>query len=165
MSSSRILVKKENLFILLVLFFGLIFVYQTLVGKKGLVEQEPKSCQVDSDCVVFGKDGDCNCGCFNKNYQWKLKGECFCAAPLACQCVSGECQAKFEPVQGINSFQECVDAGNPVMESYPRQCMTKDGKNFVEDACSKEGEPEVLTITDARKIAVDSECGDRFKEN
>ena len=32
----------------------------------------------------------------------------------------------------IESFEECVAAGNPVMESYPRQCRTDDGKNFVE---------------------------------
>ncbi|MFH0860175.1 MAG: hypothetical protein V1921_03145 [Candidatus Altiarchaeota archaeon] len=33
----------------------------------------------------------------------------------------------------INSFDSCVSAGNPVMESYPRQCSTSDGKTFVEE--------------------------------
>ncbi len=33
----------------------------------------------------------------------------------------------------IKSFDECVAAGNPVMESYPRQCMTDDGAHFVEE--------------------------------
>ena len=32
----------------------------------------------------------------------------------------------------INSFDECLTAGNPAMESYPRQCITTDGKHFVE---------------------------------
>jgi len=32
----------------------------------------------------------------------------------------------------IHSFEDCVAAGNPVMESYPRQCRTTDGKHFVE---------------------------------
>ena len=32
----------------------------------------------------------------------------------------------------IDSFEECVSAGNPVMESHPRQCRTTDGKHFVE---------------------------------
>lgn len=32
----------------------------------------------------------------------------------------------------INSFEECVSAGNPIMESHPRQCRTIDGKHFVE---------------------------------
>lgn len=32
----------------------------------------------------------------------------------------------------IATFEECVASGNPVMESYPRQCMTPDGRTFVE---------------------------------
>lgn len=35
-------------------------------------------------------------------------------------------------VQEINSFEDCVAAGNPVMESYPRQCKAGD-KTFVEE--------------------------------
>jgi len=35
-------------------------------------------------------------------------------------------------VSSIESFEECVAAGNPVMESHPRQCRTPDGKHFVE---------------------------------
>ena len=33
----------------------------------------------------------------------------------------------------ITNFEECVAAGNPVMESYPRQCRSADGQLFVED--------------------------------
>lgn len=36
-------------------------------------------------------------------------------------------------VDSINSFEECVLAGNFIMESYPRQCRTTDGENFVEE--------------------------------
>ena len=32
----------------------------------------------------------------------------------------------------INSFDECLASGNPAMESHPRQCITTDGKHFVE---------------------------------
>jgi hypothetical protein len=32
----------------------------------------------------------------------------------------------------IQSFEECVEAGNAVMESYPRQCRTEDGRIFTE---------------------------------
>jgi hypothetical protein len=32
----------------------------------------------------------------------------------------------------ITNFEECVAAGNPVMESYPRQCRA-DGQTFVEE--------------------------------
>ena len=33
----------------------------------------------------------------------------------------------------ITSFEECAAAGNPMMESYPEQCRTADGKYFVRD--------------------------------
>lgn len=33
----------------------------------------------------------------------------------------------------ITTFEECAAAGNAVMESYPRQCNTPDGRHFVED--------------------------------
>lgn len=32
----------------------------------------------------------------------------------------------------ITDFEGCVGAGNPIMESYPRQCRTEDGNLFVE---------------------------------
>ena len=35
--------------------------------------------------------------------------------------------------RAIDSFITCVDAGYPVMESYPRQCRTPDGQTFVEE--------------------------------
>ena len=53
----------------------------------------------------------------------------------------------------IDSFEECIEAGNPVQESYPRQC-TANGETFTEniskeyfectsrpDACTKEYKP------------------------
>ncbi|MGD8299972.1 MAG: hypothetical protein PVJ16_08070 [Nitrosopumilaceae archaeon] len=43
----------------------------------------------------------------------------------------------------IDSFEDCVVAGNPVMESYPRQCRTSDGRNFVEDTNPKIMNPDV----------------------
>jgi flagellar basal body-associated protein FliL len=30
----------------------------------------------------------------------------------------------------INSFEECAAAGYPIMESYPEQCRTNDGRVF-----------------------------------
>tara|TARA_B100000508_G_scaffold31981_1_gene24596 strand:- start:34622 stop:35248 length:627 start_codon:yes stop_codon:yes gene_type:complete len=47
-----------------------------------------------------------------------------------------------DPALPITSFEECVAAGNPVMESYPRQCSAA-GKTFVEEiaepvACTQE---------------------------
>jgi len=33
----------------------------------------------------------------------------------------------------IDSFEECMAAGFPVMESFPRQCRTSQGQNFIEN--------------------------------
>ncbi|MDP2910273.1 MAG: Gmad2 immunoglobulin-like domain-containing protein [bacterium] len=33
----------------------------------------------------------------------------------------------------VESFEECVTAGNAIMESYPRQCRTASGETFTED--------------------------------
>lgn len=66
-----------------------------------------------------------------------------------------------EPAE-INSFEECIDAGYPAMESYPRQCSTGT-QTFTEEACSKDT-GETLTLIHAKQIAVDSECGDRLKD-
>lgn len=54
-------------------------------------------CKVDSDCVVFGETGDCNCGCYERgNLPSGTGGECFCLAPTSCQCVEGECEGVFK---------------------------------------------------------------------
>lgn len=36
-------------------------------------------------------------------------------------------------MQAINSFEACAQNGYPIMESYPRQCATPDGRSFVEE--------------------------------
>lgn len=36
-------------------------------------------------------------------------------------------------VSNITNFSECVEAGNPVMETYPRQCRTANGRLFTEE--------------------------------
>ncbi|NUM25511.1 MAG: hypothetical protein HUU49_02680 [Candidatus Buchananbacteria bacterium] len=33
----------------------------------------------------------------------------------------------------VNDFSSCAEAGNIVLESYPRQCKTTDGRSFTED--------------------------------
>lgn len=37
------------------------------------------------------------------------------------------------PAPVITNFEECAAAGNPIMESYPAQCRTKDGRLFVQE--------------------------------
>ncbi|NQU77810.1 hypothetical protein HQ544_03880 [Candidatus Falkowbacteria bacterium] len=50
----------------------------------------------------------------------------------------------------ITNFEECISAGNPAMESYPRQCMTEDGQSFTEEI---EPLPEALTKQQAQEMA------------
>jgi hypothetical protein len=40
---------------------------------------------------------------------------------------------KQAPEKEIKNFSDCVAAGNPVMESYPRQCSVQNGGVFVEE--------------------------------
>ncbi len=51
--------------------------------------------------------------------------------------------------QEITNFEECAKAGNPVMESYPRQCAAN-GKTFTEVI--------IMSQDEAREIAQNSAC-------
>jgi len=60
----------------------------------------------------------------------------------------------------VTNFEECIAAGNPAMESYPRQCSHK-GETFVEEIVGKidaDSKP-ILTQKEAILIAGNtSEC-------
>ena len=53
----------------------------------------------------------------------------------------------------ITNFDECAKAGYPIMESYPRQCKTSDGKTFVEGIESKEPEKTIETEKGQLKVS------------
>jgi hypothetical protein len=57
---------------------------------------------------------------------------------------------KESPKSDITSFEECVAAGNPVMESYPPQCKTKDGRLFVEDIGHELEKRDLIIIDNPR---------------
>lgn len=40
---------------------------------------------------------------------------------------------QYRNVPPATTFEECIAAGNLVMESYPRQCISKEGAHFTED--------------------------------
>ncbi len=50
----------------------------------------------------------------------------------------------------INSFFECVEAGNGIMKSYPRQCRTADGQLFVEDIGNEMEKNELIRLKNPR---------------
>ena len=44
--------------------------------------------------------------------------------------------------KSIADFEQCAQAGYAVMESYPRQCTTPQGKTFVEKFVSERARPK-----------------------
>ncbi len=54
-----------------------------------------------------------------------------------------------EAIITVTSFDECVDAGNPVMESYPRQCMADD-RTFVENIGNELEKTDLIRIDNPR---------------
>ena len=57
----------------------------------------------------------------------------------------------------IDSFEDCVSAGNPMMESYPRQCMA-DGETFVEEIEEQADHSSICTELGGNYIAEHEEC-------
>lgn len=54
----------------------------------------------------------------------------------------------------IRNFQECIEAGNPVMESYPRQCRSQEGQTFVEEL------DESVQVEPPTDSLCEDQCGD-----
>ncbi len=50
----------------------------------------------------------------------------------------------------VESFAECVAKGFPVMESYPRQCKTPDGKAFREDIGNELEKDDLIRVSNPR---------------
>ena len=53
-----------------------------------------------------------------------------------------------EPVAVITNFDECVAAGNPIMESFPAQCRTVNGLLFIEEIKPINGDAPVPDDTE-----------------
>lgn len=51
------------------------------------------------------------------------------------RCPNGACPQPTPTTTplAISNFSDCAAAGNPVAESYPRQCRILDGKTFIEE--------------------------------
>ena len=67
-------------------------------------------------------------------------------------------QQSVEPAANISvtNFQDCVAAGNPVMESYPRQCR-HDGVTYVEELDQPIVPPEPIGMEGACEVSKDCE--------
>ncbi|NTU72738.1 hypothetical protein HGB07_01010 [Candidatus Roizmanbacteria bacterium] len=52
---------------------------------------------------------------------------------------------KASKIQSIDTFEECAQAGYPIMESYPEQCRAPDGRNFTKQiSASSDLRPETI---------------------
>lgn len=67
---------------------------------------------------------------------------------LNCKCFKKE--EPITPPLLINSFEECIAAGYPALESYPQQCMTPDGKTFFEDIGNELEKLDLIRINSPR---------------
>ncbi|MBW3014599.1 hypothetical protein KY335_05160 [Candidatus Woesearchaeota archaeon] len=89
-------------------------------------------------------------GCLiGAGYQW-------CASKQKCLRAWEEYCEEFKEQFTIDSFEDCIAAGNPAMESYPRQCMTKDGVSYTEEVFQR-AKPK-YNLAQALVIAADSDC-------
>jgi hypothetical protein len=43
----------------------------------------------------------------------------------------------YSRMKSVTNYDECVAAGNPIMDSYPEQCMTPDKKHFTNPHASR----------------------------
>lgn len=54
------------------------------------------------------------------------------------------------PVSRAESFEDCVEEGNPVMESYPEQCRTKDGRTFTRNIGNELEKTDLIRLNSPR---------------
>jgi hypothetical protein len=50
-------------------------------------------------------------------------------------------------IKSINNFNDCIDAGYPVQESFPPVCSTPDGRSFTKDVGAVAPPPKNLEVT------------------
>ena len=118
-------------------------------------------CMKDSDCEFFGNIDDCNAGCYNKSFMPSIhKKGCPASMPVDCGCSNGKCNYQPKP---IGTFDECSQLGYPVLDTYPKQCKFFD-KIFIESTCTKDGTDYMMSLSEAKEIAMKSECGDNLKD-
>ena len=75
--------------------------------------------------------------------------------------VIGGCVSSGSRAEKILTFEECVAVGYPVMESFPAQCMTPEGKRFVSGRDVVKSNAEVFCERDADCLLVNEEYGFR----
>jgi hypothetical protein len=65
---------------------------------------------------------------------------------------------KQKKVKDINNFEECAKAGYPVLESYPAQCNTPDGRHFVQELTDEEKKKLIPPVEGCKDLCGDGIC-------
>lgn len=63
-----------------------------------------------------------------------------------------------QSVASISNFEECAAAGYPIMESYPEQCATPDGRSFTRELSEDEQLNTVPPVSCGDGICQDITC-------
>jgi len=58
-----------------------------------------------------------------------------------------------KPTIVINNFDDCASAGNAILESYPEQCRTADGRSFTKNIGNELEKQDLIQITSPRPNA------------
>jgi hypothetical protein len=57
---------------------------------------------------------------------------------------------KKQQIADINSFDECVSAGFPILTSYPASCMTSNGRSFQQDTGNELAMSNLIVVSNPR---------------
>jgi hypothetical protein len=113
---------------------GVVLFLAPLQGRGPVIESE-----AEAGCLASGGTvGEAVCCASVEDFpDTCLVGACGCSAEYShavqvCTCPAGTCFNGTACMGMIRNFEECVAAGYPVMESYPRQCSVPGGSTFVE---------------------------------
>ena len=95
--------------------------------------------QAEAGCLASGgKVGESLCCASVDDFPSTcIVGACACSAEFShavktCTCPAGMCFNGTTCMKVVGTFGECVAAGYPVIESYPRQCRVPGGPTFTE---------------------------------
>jgi len=161
--------------IIVVIIVGVLgyWVYQTtLIFKETKEEAVEELTEEEQICIDAGGKIVTSLCCKNTTDfpNLCLTGPCGCSpansqAVKICDCGEGKCFDGNVCAPLVRTFYQCFEAGYVVMESYPGQCETPDGRIFVEGEERCLGPVgETMSLFEAKEIALESECGDRLKE-
>lgn len=163
--------KKYLIFGLLIMVIGLLLYYFTVNNNdENKIKKEielANYCEVKNDCIQIVAKCPFDCYVYVNKFEEEridqliksFESKCVygCIDPPEYECTNGKCawmndlnsESENGIIEQIDSFDKCVEAGNPVMESYPRQCRAK-GQNFTENIGNELEKTDFIRIDSPR---------------